>query len=109
MLWDSQALGWKVGRAFMGRLISGPYSLGVSRQRVGPTFLGRLVAGPFPFEVLGSGRIAMGIGPRPKVPTIPPFFYRGGGGGGGGGGGDKPSPVGKIVSLTIISWGIVYY
>ena len=88
----------------MGRLISGPYSLGVSRQRVGPTFLGRLVAGPFSFEVLGSGRIAMGIGPRPKVPTIPPFFYRGGRGGGG-----KPSPVGKMVSLTIISWGIVYY
>ena len=52
----------------MGRLMSGPYPLGVSGQRVGPAFLGRLVARPFPFEVLGSGRLAMGIGPGPKVP-----------------------------------------
>ena len=83
----------------MGRLMSGPYPLGVSWQRVGPTFLGRLVAGPFHFEVLGSGRLAMGVGLGPKVPTMPPFFYRGG----------KPSPVGKRVSLIVISWGIVYY
>ena len=66
----------------MGRLMSGPYSPGVSGQRVGPAFMGRLVAGPFPFEVLGPGRLAMGVGPGPKVPTMPPFFYRGG----------KPSP-----------------
>ena len=83
----------------MGRLMSGPYPLGVSRQRVGPAFLGRLVTGPFPFEVLGSGQLVMGVGPGPKVPTMPPFFYRGG----------KPSPIRKRVSLTFISWGIVYY
>ena len=83
----------------MGRLMFGPYPLGVSGQRVSSAFLARLVAGPFPFKVLGSGRLAMGVGPGPKVPTMPPFFYRGG----------KPSPVGKRVSLTVISWGIVYY
>ena len=27
------------------------------------------MAGPFPFEALGSGRLAMGVGPGPKVPT----------------------------------------
>ena len=53
----------------MGWLMSGPYSPGVSEQRVGPAFMGRLVAGPFPFEVLGPGRLAMGAGPGPKVPT----------------------------------------
>ena len=83
----------------MGRLMSGPYQLGVSRRRVDPAFLGRLVAEPFPFEALGSGRLAMGVGLGPKVPTMPPFFYRGG----------KPSPVGKRVSLIVISWGTVYY
>ena len=83
----------------MGRLMYRPYPLWVSGQRVGPAFLGRLVVGPFHFEVLGSGRLAMGVGPGPKVPTMPLFFYRGG----------KPSPVGKRVSLTVISWGIVYY
>ena len=46
--------GRKVGRAFVGRLMSGPYPLGVSGQRVGPTFMGRMMAGPFPFEVLRS-------------------------------------------------------
>ena len=46
-----------------------PYPLGVSRQRVGPEFMGRLVAGAFPFEVLGSGRLTVGVGPGPKVPT----------------------------------------
>ena len=47
----------------------GPYQLGVSGRRVGSTFLGRLVARPFPFEALGSGQLAMGVGPGPKVPT----------------------------------------
>ena len=83
----------------MGWLMSGPYPLGLSGRRVSPTLLGRLVAGPFPFEALGLGRMAMSVGPGPKVPTMPLFFYRGG----------KPSPVGKRVSLTVISWGIVYY
>ena len=54
----------------MSRLMSGPYPLGVSEQRVGLAFLGQLVAGPFPFEVLGSGRLTMGVGPGPKVPTV---------------------------------------
>ena len=76
--------GRKVDRAFMGRLMFGPYPLGVSGQ-VCSVFLGLLVAGPFPFEALGSGRLAMSVGPGPKVPTMPPFFYRGG----------KPSPIGK--------------
>ena len=62
--------GRKVSRAFMSRLMSGPYPLGVSEQRVGPAFLGQLVAGPFPFEVLGSDRLAMGVWPGPKVPTV---------------------------------------
>ena len=53
----------------MGQLMFEPYPLGVSRRRVGPAFLGLLVAGPFPFEALGSGRLAMGVGPGPKVPT----------------------------------------
>ena len=79
----------------MGRLKFGPHPLGVSRQKVGPAFLGRLVAGPLRL----LGRLAMGVGPGPKVPTMPPFFYRGG----------KPSPVGKRVSSTVISWGIVYH
>ena len=73
----------------MGRLMFGPYPLGVSRQKVGPAFLGRLVAEPLRL----LSRLAMGIGLEPKVPTMPPFFYRGG----------KSSPVGKRVSLTVIS------
>ena len=77
----------------MGRLMFEPYPLGVSGKRVGLTFMGWLVAGPFPFEVLESGRLAVGVGPGPKVSTMPHFFYQGG----------KPSPVGKRVSLTVIS------
>ena len=94
-----EAPGQKVGRAFMDRLMSGPYLLEVSGMRVGPAFLSRLVVGPFPFEALESGRLAMGVGVGPKVPTMPPFFYRGG----------KPSLVGKRVSLTVISCGTIYY
>ena len=77
--------GRRVGRAFLGRLMSGPNPLGVLRRRVGPAFLGRLVSGPFPFEALGSGRLARGARPGPKVPTMPPFSCRGG----------RPSQVGK--------------
>ena len=33
---------------------------------------------PFPFKTLGSIWPAMGVGPGPKVPTMPPFSYRGG-------------------------------
>ena len=79
----------------MGWLMSGPHPLGVSGQKVGPAFLGQLLARPLRL----LGRLAMGIGPGPKVPTMPPFFYRGG----------KPSLVGKRVSLIVISRGIVYH
>ena len=48
-------------------------------------FLGRLVSGPFPFEALGSGRLARGAGPGPKVPTMPTISCRRG----------RPSPVVK--------------
>ena len=53
---------------FLGRLVSGPNPLGVPGRRVDRVFLGQLVSGPFPFEALGSGRLAMGVGPGPKVP-----------------------------------------
>ena len=39
-------------------------------RRVGPAFGGQPVPGPFPFETLGSVWPAMGVGPRPNVPTI---------------------------------------
>ena len=72
-LWDSQAPGREVSRAFMGRLMYGPHPLGVSGQKVGPAFLGWLVAGPL--RILSQ--LAIGVGPGFKVPTMPPFFYRG--------------------------------
>ena len=55
-------------------------------RRVGPAFGGQPVPEPFPFETLGSVWPAMGVGPGPKVPTMPPFSYQGG----------KPSPAGKM-------------
>ena len=48
--------------------MSGSNPLGVPGRRVGRAFLGQLVPGPFPFEALGSGRLARGVGPGPKVP-----------------------------------------
>ena len=77
-LWDTRAPGRRIDRAFLGLLVSGPNPLGVPEQRVGRSFLGQLVFGPFPFEALGSGRLARGDGPGPKVPTMPPFSCRGG-------------------------------
>ena len=68
-----------------GRLVFGPNPLGVLGQRVDRAFLGQLVSGPFPFEALGLGRLARGVGPGPKVPTMPPFLCRG----------ERPSPVRK--------------
>ena len=49
--------------------MSGPNPLRVPGRRVGRAFLGQLVSGPFPFEALGSGQMAIGVGPGPKVPT----------------------------------------
>ena len=50
--------------------MSGPNPLGVLGRRVGRAFLGQLVSGSFPFEALGSGRLAKGVGLGPKVPTL---------------------------------------
>ena len=69
----------------MGQLISGLIPLATSRRRVGPAFGGQPVPEPFLFEILGLVWPAMGVGPEPKVPTMPLFSYRGG----------KPSPAGK--------------
>ena len=52
--------------------------LDISGWRVGPAFVGRLMSGPFPLEALGLVWRAKGIGSGPKVPTMPPFSYRGG-------------------------------
>ena len=65
--------------------MSGPNPLEISGLRVGPAFVGRLMFGPFPLEALRLVWWARGVGPGPKVPTMPPFFYRGG----------RPSPTGK--------------
>ena len=58
------------GRAFVGRLASGPNPLWVPGRRVGRAFLGQLASGPNPFGAFGLGRLARGAGPGPKVPTI---------------------------------------
>ena len=79
------ASGQRIGRAFLGRLVFRPNPLGVPGRRVDQAFLGQLVLGSFPFEALGSGRLARGAGPGPKVPTMPPFSC----------GGGRPFPVGK--------------
>ena len=47
--------------------------------------MGRLMSGLNPLEILGSVWPVRGVGPGPKVPTMPPFSYRG----------CKPSPTGK--------------
>ena len=47
--------------------------------------MGRLTSGLNPLEALGLVWLAMGVGPGPKVPTMPHFSYRGG----------KPYLVGK--------------
>ena len=54
----------------MGRLMSGLNPLEISERRVSSAFGGQSVPGPFPFETLGSVWPAMGVGPRPKVPTL---------------------------------------
>ena len=69
----------------MGRLMFGFNPLEISRRRVGQTLVGQPGPGPFPFETLGPVWPAMGVGPGPKVPTMPLFSYRGG----------RPSPAGN--------------
>ena len=69
----------------MGLLMSGLNPLEISGQRVGLTFVGQQGPGPFPFETHGPVWPAMGVGPGPKVPTMPPFSYLRG----------KPSSTGK--------------
>ena len=66
--------GRKIGRAFLGRLASGPNPLGVPGWRVGRAFVGRLDFGPNPLGALGLGRLARGVmGLWPRYPQCPPF------------------------------------
>ena len=69
----------------MGRIMYRLNPLEISGRRVGPAFGEQPVPGPFPFETFGSVWPSMGVGPGPKVATMPPFSYRGG----------KPSPTRK--------------
>ena len=86
------------GRTFVGRLAFGPNPLWVPGRRVGRAFLGRMASGPNPFRALRLGRLAKCVGPRPKVPIMPPFSCRGG----------RSSQVGKKNKiLTVILWGTV--
>ena len=52
----------------MGRLMPGP----ASSVMPGPAS-----SGPNPLEALGSSRLTGGVGPEPKVPTMPPFSLSG--------------------------------
>ena len=83
----------------MGRLMSRPNPLEISGRRVDRAFVGRLMTEPFPLEALGSVWRARGVGPGPKVPTMPHFPT-----------GEVDHPrLGKRVKLIVLSWGIVYY
>ena len=52
----------------MGQLMPGPASF---------VMPGLASSGPNPLEALGSGRLTGGVGPGPKVPTMPPFSLPG--------------------------------
>ena len=66
-------------------------------------------SGLLPFGAVGPSRLVEGVGSRFEVPTTrwarahgthnAPFSYWGG----------RSSQVGKRISLTVVSWGIVYY
>ena len=58
----------RIGRAFLGRLASGP-NPPASGRGIGRAFLGLLVSGSFPFGALRLGWLARGARPGPKVPT----------------------------------------
>ena len=67
--------------------------------------MGRLMPGPAssrpnPLEDIGSSWLNGGVGPGPKVPTMPPLFPVGEG--------DHPR-LGKRIRLTVITWGTVYH
>ena len=49
--------------------MSGLNPLEVPGRRVGWAFLGQLISGPFPFGAFGLGLLARGAEPWPKVPT----------------------------------------
>ena len=55
-----------------------PNPFGVPGWRIGRAFLGRLAFRPSPFGALGMGLLDRGTEPGPMVPTMPPFSYRGG-------------------------------
>ena len=59
-LWDTRAPGRRIGRAFLGRLVSRPNPLMVPGRRIDRAFLDQLVPRP-----------------GPKVPTMPLFFLPG--------------------------------
>ena len=79
------APGWRIDRAFLGRLAFGSSPLRAPGRSIDRAFLGRLAFGPSPIGALGLGRLARGIELGPMVPTNPPFSCRGG----------QSSPVGK--------------
>ena len=58
--------------------MSWPNPLEISGWRVGLAFVGQLMSGPFPLEALGSVWRARDVRPGPKVLTMSPFSYRGG-------------------------------
>ena len=48
-----EAPGWRIDRAFLGRLAFRPNSFGVPGRRINRAFLGRLAFGPSPLGLLG--------------------------------------------------------
>ena len=74
----TRAPGWRIDRAFLGRLAFEPSLFGVPEQRIDRVFLGQLAFEPSPIRALGLGRLARGTEPGPMVPTMSPFSCRGG-------------------------------
>ena len=58
----------RIGRAFVGRLASGPNSLGVLGRKVGRKFVDQLASGLNPFGALESSRSARVAGLDPRYP-----------------------------------------
>ena len=90
---DARAVGRRIVRSILGRLAFRPSPLRAPGRRIGWAILGWPDFGPSPIGALALGWLARGTGPRPMVPTMPPFSCRGG----------RSSLVGKEgTSLTII-------